>query len=99
MLEAEKVLLRGDGLAERLARVADDAAHGITWLSALGDPVLSARKIEVGVVALLLRIVVPDDLDELPVAGATCVCYDDLVVRTLAGAFAAEADGNCHSLY
>ena len=50
------------------------------------------RSIFKGVVILLLRIVVPDDLDELAVARAAAVGDDDFVVRGIGRAFAAEAD-------
>ena len=98
-MKTEWTLLSRSGFAELLASVADDAPHCIRGLSALRDPVLCAREIEIGVIGLFLRIIVPDDLDELPVAGAAAVCDDNLVVRALGGAFPAEADCNCQNLF
>jgi hypothetical protein len=58
--------------------------------------VVGSIKLEREVVAFLFGIIRPNNLDELSVARLALVCDHDLVIRTVASAFAPESDCHCH---
>src|SRR5205809_2543751 len=89
-------LLRGSYFL--LARLLDDAAHGVGRLGAVLDPVIDAGEIDIRVVAGLLRVVVAHEFDELAITRAALVGDDHFIIRFIEVAFAAEADADGHGV-
>src|SRR6185312_11480936 len=79
------------------AGFAEERAHGVGGLSAVVEPVVDARRIEVQRLFALTRRVLAEDLDEAPVARALRVGDDDAIERLLFPPGAAETNlhGHC----
>src|SRR5581483_6771893 len=65
-------------------------------LRALAEPVLHLRLVEVDRGGIGLRVVAPDDVEELPVTRRARVGRDDAVDRVLLRAHAGEPQLDCH---
>jgi len=61
-------------------------------LRTIANPIINPRKIDIGVVPSLLRIIVTNDLDKLAIARTALIGNDDFVVRVIQAAFTAETD-------
>src|SRR6185503_16106560 len=81
------------------ARVPEQAQDGVRGLRALGEPRLRLVFVDDERDGLGARVVVPDDLDRSPVAGAAAVGDDDSVSRLLGRANARQPDADCHGCW
>src|SRR4029079_15500782 len=70
----------------------EEAGHGLGWMSALPDPLLSPGKVDVELGRAHARIVVADRFDHARVGSPQRIRDDDSIERLVVGAHAAQSD-------
>lgn len=73
-----------------------ERADGVRRQGAVVEPVVGTLRLHLEAVLCLTRMVMADDLDEAPIAGARAVGDDDAIVRLLLAADTAETNSNGH---